>query len=106
MEPTPIIVSIITALATIITVIIQSRSTQKKTKQLIEVNDYRTHLLLLLASYPSKADEILTVAKYYFQQLDGNTFVLALFEDWLEGRGIEPPEWFLQAKKNHPPADY
>lgn len=102
MEWTPIIVSCITALATILTVVIQSRSSQKKTKRIIEVNDYRTHLLLLLASYPDKADEIFTIARYYFENLDGNSFVLAIFEDWLTDHKLNPPEWFLQAKKNHP----
>lgn len=102
MEWTPIIVSCITALATILTVVIQSRSSQKKTKRIIEVNDYRTHLLLLLASYPDKADEIFTIARYYFENLDGNSFVLAIFEDWLEDHKLNAPEWFLAAKKNHP----
>lgn len=102
MEWTPIIVSCITALATILTVIIQSRSNIKKTKRFMEVNDYRTHLLLLLASYPEKADEIFTVGKYYFENLDGNSFVLGIFQDWLEDRKLEPPEWFLTAKRNHP----
>lgn len=104
MEWTPIIVSCITALATILTVVIQSRSSQKKTKRIIEVNDYRTHLLLLLASYPDKADEIFTIARYYFENLEGNSFVLAIFEDWLNDHKLNPPEWFLCAKKNHPTA--
>lgn len=104
MEWTPIIVSCITALATILTVVIQSRSSQKKTRRIIEVNDYRTHLLLLLASYPEKADEIFTVGRYYFENLEGNSFVLGIFEDWLTERKLEPPEWFLTAKRNHPSA--
>lgn len=104
MEWTPIVVSCITALATILTVVIQSRSSQKKTKKIIEVNDYRTHLLLLLASYPEKADEIFTVGRYYFETLDGDSFVLSIFEDWLSDRKLETPEWFLTAKKNHPVA--
>ena len=102
MELTPIIVSGISALATILAVVIQSRSSAKKTRQLIEVNDYRTHLLLLLASYPDKADEIFTVGRYYFETLDGDSFVLPLFGDWLEDKGLDAPEWFLQAKRNHP----
>lgn len=102
MEWTPIIVSCITALATILTVIIQSRSNIKKTQKLIEVNDFRTHLLLLLASYPNKADEIFSVARYYFENLEGNSFALTIFEDWLEEHHLEAPEWFLAAKKKHP----
>lgn len=102
MEWTPIIVSCITALATILTVVIQSRSSQKKTKQIIEVNDYRTHLMLLLASYPNKADEIFSVGKKYFDELDGDSFVLPLFEDWLNDHELTPPEWFLEAKRKHP----
>ena len=102
MEWTSIIVSCITALATILTVVIQSRSSQKKTKQIIEVNDYRTHLLLLLASYPNKADEIFSVGRKYFEELEGDSFAVPLFEDWLNDRKLDAPEWFLKAKKNHP----
>lgn len=102
MDWTPIIVSVITALATILTVVIQSRSSQRKTKQLIEVNDYKTYLLLLLYAYPNKADEILTVGKHYFKDLEGDSFILPIFEDWLEIRNIDKPEWFLEAKRHHP----
>lgn len=105
MEWTPIIVSCITALATILTVVIQSKASAKKTKRLIEVNDYRTHLLLLLASYPDKADEIFSVGRYYFEGLDGDSFVLPIFSDWLKDKGLDAPEWFLEALRKHPKPD-
>lgn len=102
MEWTTITVTVITALATILTVVIQTRSTLSKTRKIIEVNDYRTHLLLLLASYPDKADEIFTVGRYYFETLDGDSFVLTIFGDWLEAKGLDEPEWFLEAVRKHP----
>lgn len=104
MEWTPIIVSCVTALATILTVVIQSHSSQKKTKQLIEVNDNKTYLLLLLYCYPNKADEIFTVGKKYFEELEGDSFAVPLFDDWLKEYELTAPEWFLEAKKKHPAA--
>lgn len=105
---TSVIISIVTALSTIITVVIQTKKnskaieeTSKATRELLEVNDYKTYLLLLIADYPDKVDEILYVARHYFEELNGNSFVLHLFGDWLDSKKIIHPEWFLEAKRKH-----
>ena len=105
---TSIVISLITTAATIITVIVQTRKnnattekTAAETREAMEVNDYKTYLLTLIHAYPFKADEIYSVAKHYFQELNGDSFVLPIFEDWLETQRADLPEWFLAAKKKH-----
>lgn len=105
---TSVIISVVTAISTIVTVVIQTKKnseaiekTSKETREMLEVNDYKTYLLLLISDYPNKADEIFFVAHHYFADLDGNSFVIHLFEDWLDSRELMHPEWFIQAKKKH-----
>lgn len=57
----------------------------------------RLQLMLLIADYPRKVDEILKLAKHYIVDLKGNSFIKVLFHDWLESQNIEPPEWFREA---------
>jgi len=105
---TSVLISIVTAISTIVTVVIQTRKnneaiekTSQETREMLEVNDYKTYLLLLISDYPNKADEIFFVGRHYFVDLGGDSFVLPLFEDWLESRDAYKPEWFLDAKKKH-----
>ena len=58
----------------------------------------RLQLMVLIADYPRKVDEILKLAEHYFVTLRGNSFLKTLFADWLEGQGIEEPEWFKGIK--------
>ena len=57
----------------------------------------KLQIMLLIADYPKKVNEILEVTKHYFVDLNGDTYITALFEDWLKEQGIETPDWF----KNH-----
>lgn len=59
-------------------------------------NNDRTQLMLLMADYPRKVDEILDVAKHYFVVLKGNSFIKSLFADWLKSQNIDAPEWFKE----------
>lgn len=104
MDWTSVLITLITSAATIITVILQTRKTSKETQQIMEVNDFKTYLLVLLSSYPNKVDEIFDVAREYFENLGGDSFLLPIFGDWLDSRGItgiNQPEWFLDAKDKH-----
>lgn len=109
MDWTTIIITAITSAATLLTVVIQTKKTEKKvettakeTRELAEVNDFKTYLLVLLSLFPQKGDEIFTVAKHYFDDLGGDSFLIPLFEDWLKAKGQTAPEWFLRARANHP----
>jgi len=109
MDWTSVLITIITSAATLLTVVIQTRKTNakvektaKETRELAEVNDYKTYLLVLLSLYPKKGDEIYTVAKHYFVDLEGDSFLVPLFKDWLDQKEQAYPEWFLKAKEKHP----
>lgn len=60
----------------------------------------RLQLMVLIADYPRKVDEILKLAEHYFVDLRGNSFLKELFTDWLASQNIEKPEWFINLKES------
>lgn len=62
-------------------------------------NYTRTQLMLLMAVYPDKVDEILEQAKFYFCKLNGNTYIIGLFVDWLNKKKMDKPDWFVEYLK-------
>ena len=54
----------------------------------------RLQLMVLIADYPRKVDDILKLAEHYFVELRGNSFLKELFADWLKSQNIQEPEWF------------
>ena len=58
----------------------------------------RLQLMVLIADYPRKVDEILKLAEHYFVELKGNSFLKELFADWLKSQNIQEPEWFTLIK--------
>ena len=58
----------------------------------------RLQLMVLIADYPRKVDEILRLAEHYFVVLKGNSFLKTLFADWLTSQHIDEPEWFKGIK--------
>ena len=58
----------------------------------------RLQLMVLIADYPRKVDEILKLAEHYFVVLKGNSFLKELFADWLKAQSIDEPEWFKDIK--------
>jgi hypothetical protein len=73
-----------------------SASTNEKLDEIIEkvnvaeLDAIRSQLLLLISNYPDNESEILKVAEYYFQGLDGDWYVTSIFTKWAEDRGIDP----------------
>lgn len=73
-----------------------SADTNKKLDEIIEkvnvaeLDAIRSQLLLLISNYPDNESEILKVAEYYFQDLDGDWYVTSIFTKWAEDRGINP----------------
>lgn len=55
----------------------------------IELNTTRTQLLTLMTAYPDDESEILKVAEYYFNDLNGDWYMTPLFVRWAEQRGID-----------------
>lgn len=49
----------------------------------------RGQLLALMSDYPDNESEILKVADYYFNGLDGDWYMTGLFTKWADSRGID-----------------
>lgn len=74
---------------------------EQKEKQLRSEKDaVRLQLLVLMASYPEKTEEILTTAHHYFVELGANWILTPLFYAWLEDNNVARPEWFTMANNN------
>lgn len=54
-----------------------------------ELNATRSQLLTLMSDYPDNESEILKVADYYFNELDGDWYMTELFTKWADSRGID-----------------
>ena len=66
----------------------------KKQMKKQEKDNCRTQLLLLISDYPHETQEIMTLAKYYFDDLDGNWYASSIFRAWLIKNDIPDPIWF------------
>lgn len=64
----------------------------------LELDNKRTQLLLLMKEYPRGTNEILTVAQYYFCQLNGDWYMYSIFCQWLKENEIERPIWLKEEK--------
>lgn len=54
-----------------------------------ELDAIRGQLLALMSDYPDNESEILKVADYYFNGLDGDWYMTGLFTKWADSRGID-----------------
>lgn len=61
---------------------------------LLEKDGCRTQLLILIADYPERQDEIMKLGKHYFYDLKGDWYLTSLFEKWLEENEMMKPNWF------------
>ena len=59
----------------------------------------KIEIMCLIKNYPQKVPEILELGKIYFCQLNGDTYITDLFNDWMIERKIEPPSWFVEHKR-------
>ena len=59
-----------------------------------EKDALRTQLLLMISDYPTEKNEILTLAKHYFGDLNGDWYLTSIFNTWIEQTGGARPEWF------------
>lgn len=54
----------------------------------------RIQLLLLIANYSDRIDEIMEVAYTYFVKLNGDWYAHDIFDEWLEKHNIHKPDWY------------
>lgn len=71
----------------------------KKQLKKLEKDGCRTQLLLLISDYPHEKQEIMTLAKYYFDDLSGNWYASSIFRKWLRENSIPEPMWFKKKKE-------
>ena len=56
----------------------------------------RIQLLLLIADYPTRVDEIMDVAYTYFIKLNGDWFAHGIFDEWLDSQELHKPELLIR----------
>ena len=66
----------------------------------IELNSTRNQLLTLMSNYPNNESEILKVADYYFNDLNGDWYMTELFSKWGTARGIDVSNIIKMKKEN------
>lgn len=71
----------------------------KKRDLKIERDSCRTQMMLLMTLFPEDSVEIMTVARHYFEDLQGDWYATSLFQAWMRKNNIIPPPWFNS--KNH-----
>lgn len=64
----------------------------------MQVDVTRIRLLDLIRHEPTDAENILNVAKIYFNKMDGNSEASKQFSRWLELENIKKPDWFKYKK--------
>lgn len=60
----------------------------------LERDSCRTQMLMLMSDYPGQTEEIMRLARHYFEDLSGNWYMTSLFNKWLSDNNIGKPEWF------------
>lgn len=63
-----------------------------KQVSLIQRDTARTQLLTLINTSPNNEEEIIKVAQYYFNVLDGDWYMTSIFAQWAESRGYTMDE--------------
>lgn len=57
-------------------------------------DNIRTQLLLMISDYPQNIEEIFKLAEEYFVKLEGNWYMSAVFNKWLQSQGLPKPDWY------------
>lgn len=61
----------------------------------IQLDTTRNQLLILM-EHDENSEEVLKVAKYYFQELKGDWYMTSLFERWAEKHGVDAKTLLLR----------
>ena len=61
-----------------------------------EKDALRTQLMVMIKDFPTEKTDILRLAEYYFDTLDGNWVMSDIFRTWCKTSGTETPSWFRE----------
>lgn len=54
----------------------------------------RVELKLMISDFPEKEDDILRLAEHYFGDMHRNWVMGSTFQQWLDDRGLDVPNWY------------
>ena len=60
----------------------------------VDQGQVRTQLLVLIANYPDRIEEIMKLAEQYFCKFHGNYYLTSLFKKYLDDKMLTYPQWF------------
>jgi len=66
----------------------------KQKLDIAEKDALRTQLMVMIKDFPSEKTDILRLAEYYFDTLEGNWVMSDIFRTWCKSSGTEIPGWF------------
>lgn len=72
----------------------------EKQLKYISQGNIRLQLIVLINLCPKKHDEIISVAKKYFCDYDGNWYLTDMFVKWLDENDLTYPLWFNKNQHN------
>lgn len=85
-----------TGLESKVDTLVEDQAKVMKAQKKQEGDIIRVELKLMISSFPEKEEDILRLAQHYFCDLHGNWVMATTFKQWLDERGIEIPQWYIE----------
>lgn len=68
----------------------------KSTVHQVELGCTRTQLMVLMKDYNNRTEEIMKVARHYFEDLNGDWYMTTLFAEYCKTKKIKVPDWAIE----------
>lgn len=81
-------------------IIVEALEPTNRRLDAMQLDVTRMRLMSLIRNEPSDAENILIIAKIYFESMAGNSEASKQFARWLKQENIKKPEWFNERSKN------
>lgn len=81
-------------------IIVEALEPTNRRLDAMQLDVTRMRLMSLIRNEPSDAENILIIAKTYFENMGGNSEASKQFARWLKQENIKKPEWFNERSKN------
>ena len=80
-------------------IIVEALEPTNRRLDAMQLDVTRMRLMSLIRNEPSDAENILIIAKTYFENMGGNSEASKQFARWLKQENIKKPEWFNERSK-------